>query len=806
MKHINSSQLEATNPDMSVWVSASAGTGKTKILTDRVLRLLLQQINPEKILCLTFTNAAAGEMKTRILDALKSWEKNPLLAESLLSRKLTLEEQNIAKSLFSKLLLSPEQFAIHTIHSFCQKILQKFPFEAGLKAGFKVLGDMEVKELSSKLIKDIARELKSEIKYAPSFQYILRNVHQLSFNDLIYEILSQQIKFRDLFEHYKNANNYRAHLERSANISQSSASYIGELFNILGTTPLRNCNLKIASEYNRALEKDIHNTWQFAKLISIFFTQKNEPRKKLLSKKELEEYPDIYEALQKAQTIVVGFYDKIRKARMIESTIHIYQVSEYIISKYNHYKNNLSALDYDDLIYYTKKLLTDSEMHDWILYKLDGGITHLLIDEAQDTSPKQWQIIEAIMREFYSGESYSSENKTIFVVGDEKQSIYSFQGADVTNFSRVNDFISEKMGFAKKHYKNIELEYVYRSCPEILQLVSTIFKDTYLNKTALRCYREESEGTIELWPLMSQQNSKQGLFWPLINEMEEDKNIEQALAQKIAKYIRAYIESGKILPSTGRKASPGDFMILIRRRNDLATEIISALKEENIPVSGMDRIAILQHISVRDIISAAKFALLPEDDLNLASLLHSPLINMEHEEISALAKNRKNSLYEAIENQGILDLLANFIQMASNLLSYDFLHNLIDIMDARKILLNTNGADSNDVLDELLNICNEYSRNFGTNLQSFINWLEKNELEVKRDTGSDGKVSIMTVHASKGLEAPIIILPDTTNIPQIQSHFLWKRMISCGLEMPKILMKYMSDLKALKIMKITKSI
>lgn len=778
MLNQNLSQIEAANPDNSVWVSASAGTGKTKVLTDRVLRILLSGTEPEKILCLTFTNAAASEMKSRIISSLQNWKENQDDLEKLLSRKPSFEEIEVAKGLFDKLMLSPEQLGINTIHSFCQKILQKFPFEAGIKPGFKVVSEIEMQEISRKLIKDISIEVGCDIESKKSFEFILKNVHQLSFHELIMEIISNQNNFRDLFEHYGSSDNYLTYLRSEAEVNQDSLSYIKDLISKLKFISFYDAELKeneiaLLEKYNNYLNLHEGNKIRkFQNLIEVFYTQKGDLRKKLITKKNAEKLPNLAKDLESTQLLVAKYYEYIKKARMIEATNHIYKVAEYVISKYIKYKHRHAALDYDDLIFYAKKLLWNSEMQDWVLYKLDGGITHLLIDEAQDTSPKQWQIIEAIMREFYAGISRDEKERTVFVVGDEKQSIYSFQGADVSNFNKVNRFIDSKMNSAKKNFRNIELEWVYRSAPEILEIVSKTFKESYLKNVELKCFRKEAKGKVDIWPLLlpASLREERDLFWPTVKEMEGDESQSKNLAKQIASYIKNYIDSGKIMPSTGLPARPGDFMILIRRRNEFTDEIISELKNAGISVAGIDRMLISDHLSVKDIISAAKFALLPEDDLNLAALLKSPLIGMKDEKLESLAINRQNSLYEALPEMEILD---NLQQMALNLSAFDFLNNLIDIMGAREILKEANGPDSDDALDELLNICTEYSKIGGTNLQSFIHWLEKSEIEIKRDIESRDNVRVMTVHASKGLESPIVIMPDTTKVPKVQNNLIW---------------------------------
>lgn len=786
----NPQQIEASNPQSSVWVSASAGTGKTKILTDRVLRLLLNGIDPEKILCLTFTNAASNEMKNRINASLIEWKKNPETISLLLEHTPSKKEIEFARELFDRLMLSPDQLSIHTIHSFCQKILQKFPFEAGVEPGFKVLSENETREILDKLIEDIAKKVGQNLdpyssdradhaSISKSLHYLLQNTHQLSFNELILEIIHSQINFRDLHNKYESAEIYKAYLQKETGIKQDSIIYLQELLKNITKietdaelTPKEN---SLITQYNDFLDMD--NEYQvknFAQLKGLFLTLKDEARSILLYKKNQEKYPQLNEKLLLIQKQIIDADAKIKTANMIESTIHVFILSEYVLKEYAKQKRKLVGLDYEDLIYYTKELLSSSAMKDWILYKLDGGISHLLVDEAQDTSPKQWEIIGAIIKEFYSGESSYKDDRSIFVVGDSKQSIYSFQGADVSNFEAVNQYIMQNMQLAEKSFKNIELEYAYRSSKPILSFVSEIFKNNYMKSTEIKCFRESSPGMVEIWPLYEEEKGKKELFWPFVKEMEKSISATEKLAKDIALFIKKYLESDSILPSTNQKVQAGDFMILVRRRNLFTDEIISELKENNIPVAGIDRMLIMNHLATKDIISAAKFAMLPEDDLNLASLLKSPIFGLGESELLKLSGHRHSSLYSSISDQKILDVLEYFIELAKNKSLFDFLYHIINILNVREILQNSCGSDADDVLDELLNLSLDWSRSNSTSIQGFIYWLEKRDIEIKRDIENKNQVRVMTIHGSKGLEAPVIILPDTTSLPNIQNHFLWE--------------------------------
>jgi len=420
------------------------------------------------------------------------------------------------------------------------------------------------------------------------------------------------------------------------------------------------------------------------------------------------------------------------------------------------------------LIYHAKELLTNSDMRDWVLYKLDGGIMHLLIDEAQDTSPEQWQIIEAIMREFYSGSTSVDANRTIFIVGDEKQSIYSFQGADVNSFNRFNDYIRKQMHEAVKSYKDIELKWSYRSGGIILDFVSKLWGLVGNSDIYLKPFRD-TESTVEIWPLYNEQNEKTELFWPLIDEMMAEEDSSKLLANDIAKYISGYIASGKIMASTGKPARADDFMILVRRRNEFMEEVIKALKEQGVGVGGMDRMVLTNHISVQDILSLAKFALMPKDDLNLAELLKSPIVGMSEEELhKSFSRNKEET--KDFSEIGILNSIKR-MGISNNV--FNFFYQLIEVIGLRELLVEANGPSTHDVLDELLNLVMQFEKQNSSNLQEFIYWIERKDMQVKRDPGAIGLVRVMTIHGAKGLQSPVVILADTTSLPMRQNHLLW---------------------------------
>ena len=440
-------QRQASDPNYSVWVSASAGTGKTKILTDRFLRLLITGVEPSNILCLTFTNAAAVEMQARINSKLKhlSLCDTKKLEEELFlmsgNKPLPQEIEN-AKTLYDKILNSNEPLNIYTIHAFCQKILNTFPLEAGITPEFKILEETKLQDI----FLNIRNEIYLSDEYNDLIKILLNRFHEITLQDIFTEIIEQKIKFKKLFTHKTISN--EIYNKRLA---------LGELNNIYDKVK------NLFAEYDLAIEPK-----------EVFFTKDGKKRKSLLSKELIRQYPKLLLELEK---IISEIYrlEELRRIEELEYHTNLLTKLAYIIlKKYDSYKEENNLLDYDDLIYYTEKLLNNKTTHEWLLHKLENEINHILVDEAQDTSPQQWNIITNLITEF---NAVDKPNNSTYIDGDDKQSIFSFQVADLHNFSIVNDHLKANLTNANKKFKNISLECSYRSCAEILQFTHNILKN-----------------------------------------------------------------------------------------------------------------------------------------------------------------------------------------------------------------------------------------------------------------------------------------------------------------------------------------
>ncbi len=757
-------QIKASDPSSSIWVSASAGTGKTKILTDRVIRLLLTGTALNKILCLTFTNAAANEMKERIISTMFRWSILPTedLALELEKTQGTHASRNqllLAASLYEQYLRSENSLNVQTIHSFCQKLLKQFPLEAGVSPNFQIIDEIKEQALLNEIKTTIIRHPNLEI----IAKYLITNFHEL----IIEEIFNEIIQNKHLFAQHN--------IDPELNVTELSKQLIIQL-----STPIEEYFTEFTT--HQLLQNILESNATFAQIRDLFLTTQGTMRKHI--GKNLKKDQILYEKLLELQT---KFYQKIQdvKNQQLQCFSQVIELlSRFLISEYNNIKAKKALLDYDDLIEKSCILLSNSDAKEWVLYKLDGFIDHLLVDEAQDTSASQWKVINSLSTEFYSGEGSNKIDRTIFVVGDAKQSIFSFQGAELDIFIETNLKLAEKIYYANKKFSNIDLEISYRSGQEILDVVYAVFCSQ--QKIApysfampiynLAAFRKNLKSSVELWPLCKA-STKEKNFWP-IKENPQSENIQITLANKIASYIKTLIDSKIILSSTQKVVRLQDIMILFRKRDQLVKQVIKALEEHDLSVSGLDRIHLKENMAVQDLLSIARFVINPDDDLNLASLLKSPIIGVTEEELHHLAVNRTGSLWQSLESYGakyqdlhrkLLDFQNLYIQ--TNIL--EFFQYITDFMGYRTLLTAQSENSSDDAINELLYICENYMIQNSNSMQKFLLWLDSINSSIKRENLGEEQIRIMTVHGAKGLQAPIVIMCDTTSMPSNNNRFFW---------------------------------
>jgi len=852
-------QQRASDPDQSVWVNASAGSGKTTILTNRVTRLLLSGVRPDKILCLTFTRAAAAEMALRVTKTLSHWavcSDNDLNASlsDLQGRPPMPDEMTRARRLFAAALNCPGGMRIRTLHAFGQEILRRFPVEAGLPPHFAVIEETEAKNLQDDILTDLLRTLSMEpvigdgvMDRAGAGERTV-NTPSPSMNTLVSAPLTTLIAtlgehgFRNAVQHVLHE---RAHIQEAVTTAGGIDALVGNIRDQLGLTPTdteteviraalappafdeeairfaatllleglvtaKKRGQEILGWLSLDTEQRIAS---FATYQSAFLKKDGDLYKDYADKNLRAKYTDLDDLLRYEAERLKALAERCALLETATITEAVLRFGLTLIDRYDKRKNRQAALDYDDLVQKTLALLKRPKIAQWILYKLDEGLDHLLVDEAQDTSQTQWDIVATLSEELFSGDGARAKtNRTLFVVGDEKQSIFSFQNAEPEAFAAMRVYFKTKIEAAGKRYGDVPLHVSYRSAPAILRAVDAVFAapDAARGVSAVPVAhtahkRDTLFGRVEVWPLIPQppkdEADETDGAWQLPIGYENEQDPQAALADHIATTIKGWLTSGATLPGENRPIRPGDIMILLRRRGRFADLMVRALKKKTnaIPVTGVDRMRLMEQLAVMDLLALIQFTLLPEDDLNLACLLRSPLINLSEDGLMALAVGREGMpLWQRLKttaiNEGgrgaswhtIHTYLTAWLGKSDFITPFAMLTRILSepspasSISGRHALWSRLGADALDPIDELLNAAQNFSRRHPPSLQHFLHWLASGDSEIKRemdsgDASAGGQVRIMTVHASKGLEAPIVFLPDTSNVPRPQDlpKILW---------------------------------
>ena len=746
----NKEQNRASSPFDSIWVAASAGTGKTKVLIDRVLRLLLQVTKPEKILCITFTKAAASEMQNRIHTVLKKWATCPdtILKQEIFSLIQEEPESELitkARTLFSQALEAADGMKIMTIHSFCQSILKRFPLEADVPPHFEVLDDLA----ADKMKKQILDEVLSNKDMAKALQELAYLISTDSLLDLLARILNESSRLFELMAHYPNSlNSVIFNLKNYFNIQ----NYLTEK--------------QIINEF--CLEEE----WPDLKIF--YLTKDGTIRKNKINDSKSQ---SAYET-----------NERLKALKITNATEILLKIAFRVVEKYQALKNQNAVLDYSDLIEKTNMMLSKSAMAAWVLYKLDGGIDHILVDEAQDTNPAQWAIIKALAEEFFSGEDAHEELRTLFVVGDKKQSIFSFQGADPQTFEHMRNFFEKRILSSYNSFYDVHLNYSFRSTEPILRLVNFMLQDNkskngvlFENEEAYHlANRQDDAGLVEIWPVEEAKSTDKPNPWKPPVERQENESAMKRLIDKMANKIQGMIGK-ETLPSQNRKIKAGDILILLQKRSTMMDEIVRALRKRNIPVAGVDRLILSEHLAIQDLMALTEFVLQPKNDLNLANLIKSPLLGLQEEDLYKICVNRgQMSVWERIQKlyPATAKILHEYINMADKHPPFEFYSFVLGTMKGRQKFIARFGNEVNEALDEFLNLALNFEKNMTPALQSFLDWFTNHHIEIKRDLDNSetDAVRLMTVHGSKGLQGNIVFLPDTRSTRtrnETGGDFLW---------------------------------
>ncbi len=803
-------QRGAADPKNSVWVVASAGTGKTTVLTDRCLRLLLAGSRPERLLCLTFTKAAAAEMANRIAERLAHWVVMDDAGLSAALSELTGdppsdELRELARRLFARVLDAPGGMRILTIHAFCQSLLRRFPLEAGVAPHFELLDERRSEELLLEARDELLEAASSgeREEFAWALDHVSERVNELDFADLLRGLVSARGRIEAMMHRHGGFHAAIEALRRRLGLG-AQETYDSIRAAGVADNALDGANLRLAVNALLAgSKKDQERAQRIADFLATgeadraarldayskaFLTDKGAIYKDLATAKVAKTSPGALVILQREAERVLALLDRLRAADVLESTRALLTLAIEILHRYNEIKQASVALDYEDLILKSGALLSRPGIAPWVLFKLDGGIDHILVDEAQDTNPAQWEVIKALAEEFFAGEGASRARRTIFAVGDVKQSIFSFQGADPGALGEVRAHFSARLAALQAELEDVPLTISFRSTSAVLEAVDAIFaqdaarKGVDLDGRPIKheAARVGQAGRVEFWPMTGPLPREEEAEWRPPRERRSGDSPRERLARLIARRIKAMIDAGEILESRGRPVRPGDFLILVRHRDALLESLVRELKTLNVPVAGHDRMHLGEQIAVMDLMAFGHFLLLPEDDLNLAVLLKSPLLGLDEEALFSLAAGRgERTLWAELQRREEFaearEFLGEALARADFMPPYELYADLLARLQGRHKLLSRLGPDAADPIDEFMNLALAYEGEHVPSLQGFLHWLGRDDIEVKREgePGGPGLVRIMTVHGAKGLQAPIVFLPDTVYLPNNPIRLLW---------------------------------
>lgn len=763
----------AANPLENVWVQANAGTGKTSVLVQRLLRILFrsESLGGNGILCLTYTNAAAGEMRNRILAALRKWamasdaDLREMLEGVAVNRPATFADIARAREIFFFYIDNPDVLKIKTIHGFCEEILHRFPVEAGLTPAWSLISDDAQRILLQDTFNKLVNSPGQDAKTMAAFEHIVTRISEVSMPDIL-KLLSEQYKH---FFGVDNLVKYRSYFiettKKFLNVENavSGAFEPKKLQEIVESAILdqnsRKKPVKYLTDIINFTKQYIEKTIDFEKYKIAYLTGDGTIRKDLFKCEYLlAEANRVYELNQYRVNYL-----------LFQDTVALFDLAMAFTNVYREMKAAKNVLDFEDLILYTRKLFSDPSTMGWVLSQLDLSLSHILVDEAQDTSPVQWDILRMLAGDFFADGDTAHDTHSMFVVGDTKQSIYGFQGADPRAFAASRDAIAAQIQNNMRAIREVPLAQSFRSAPQVLYAVDKFFDDAELVKktgfsnTKHRCFWKNLSGVVELNRLVSKK--------------EDEKNIDDYITD-IALRIRDLVLSGELKPS--------EIMVLVQNRHPLAPRLVKELKRFDIDVAGSDRIVLPNFSVVRDLMNLTRFCLDTGDDFSLCCVLKSPIYRLSERDIFEICKIKNDinnarraqsadfipmTVFKALELEypDIYDDLDKMRAWGESLSPYSFFTNVLNHNGIRAKMIAALGNQIIDPLEEFLTICLAYERTQPGTLHHFLKYFVTGNSQIKRDMDASSGVRVVTVHGSKGLEAKAVFLIDTTAVPSVDN-------------------------------------
>jgi ATP-dependent helicase/nuclease subunit A len=802
-----SPQAQASDPKQSAWVSANAGSGKTTVLVWRVIRLLLDGVPPGRILCLTYTKAAAAHMANKVLEKLSAWVRldddalDAAIAE-IEPGKPSPERRARARRLFASALETPGGLKVQTIHAFCDRVLHMFPVEAQAPAGFDVLDDLGERDMIEnarlQVLLDAGRTPHSPLGKA------LAHCIEIAGDDTIEKVIAEAVRARQSLREFE-LEQARTAMRASLGLDpRDSAETITRDILEGGSLPksewestahaLQALDSKSAVKIGDLLLEAVNApaAEAFEAHLAVFLTAdgKGKSDKTFGAQEELATIEKIRDWLFAERGRLIELLNKLHAVRESERSLALLTIASAVVSHYEEAKRRRGVLDFADLVTRTVALL-EREESAWVHFKLDGGVDHILVDEAQDTSPEQWRIIAKLAEEFFAGKGTSDRPRTIFAVGDEKQSIFSFQGADPARFEEMRKTFERKIAASGQTLGEPRLRRSFRSTSAVLGAVDKVF-DAEGARKGLSAHdtkgplheavRQNAPGMVEIWPAIAAvKSTSEDDGWDKPLDRPREGSAQMQLARQIAEAVKQWVNGGLTVGDRNkdgekpRAVTPGDIIVLVQSRGTLFDAILRALKREQIDVAGADRLTLTENIAVMDLIALGDALLLSEDDLSLACVLKSPLFGFEDDDLFKLRHGRSGTLMQSLASAAeakytdAAKTLAHWRELAMHLRPFDFYSRVLSRDGGRKKLVARLGPEAADALDEFLSAALSYESTEAPSLHGFLSLLRRADSEIKRDFEAEGNsVRVMTVHGVKGLEAPVIVLADTTSLPAQQ--------------------------------------
>ncbi|WP_319772470.1 double-strand break repair helicase AddA [Breoghania sp.] len=792
-------QRKASHPEASAWVSANAGAGKTFVLARRVVRLLLNGTDPSRLLCLTFTKAAAAEMAGRVFETLAKWV-------SLDDADLAAAIQEMgepapdaarcarARRLFATALETPGGLKIQTIHAFCESLLHQFPLEANVAGHFTVLDERVQDELLAEARATVLHSASEDEK--GDLGRALATLIGLMSDSKVAGVVDAVIAKRD---------DLRRWIVEAGTL-QAGLADLARAFDVAPGETLADCDAQILDggiepEHRKSIAEALNSgstkdqekaSALLASLeapgeeerrrayLSAFLTKKGEPLKTAATKAIQKAFPAVFEALEKEAARLAALFEHRRAVVTVEGTAALMALADGVLQHYERDKRQRGLLDFEDLVVKTANLLSRRDAALWVQYKLDQGLDHILVDEAQDTSPRQWEVIRALAEEFFAGVGARDATRTLFAVGDEKQSIYSFQGAVPAYFAEMRRYFERRAGEGGGLFHDVRLTLSFRSTADVLAAVDLVFADPAVRQGLSRdgeapvheAVRRNDPGEVEIWPILAKEKTDPPDDWQQPIDHEGPGSPLIRVAERIAQTVAGWQREGSV--------GAGDVLVLVRSRGPFVTALNRALKSAGVAVAGADRLVLSDHIAVQDLVALGRFVLLEQDDLSLAAVLKSPLFGLDDDDLFALAHGRgERSLWQALRQRAdgkpewklALETLEMWRGRADFTPPYEFYARILGGDGGRRRMRERLGQEVDDILDEFLNLALDFERTGVPGLEGFLEWLTAAPTQIKREMeGAGGAVRIMTVHGAKGLEAPAVFLVDSGAKPAHHSH------------------------------------